>query len=669
METTSARDDSGSLLLRAWRGFEPQRDVVSFVENTWKPDDPSATLISMYDHRDPQNPNLAADSLGRRARVIYSGAAFGGPSVTQSYGYNDRNELTSADYNGGATVWTYNYDPIGNRTSYGETGQQTVSYASNMLNQYTWTNKPTTPALTQTIDHDLDGDLTNFWAAGDMNCDGLVDFNDINAFALALQGRAAYEAQYPNCNWLNADIDGNGTVDFNDINPFNNLLTSGNGAAGLARVLTWDAENRLIAVDLPAGVTPTDGATRAQFAYDHAGRRIYAQLERYDGGTQSWVLVSQRRFLWAGWLLLVELDALRDNAWQRKFTWGLDIAGQSGQLNSLEGAGAIGGLLALEEYQATGGNLTFTYCYDTNGNLGQMLNPAQPTLVLAAQYRYDPYGDIVASAGAYAQTNPWRFSTKWTDEGLGLYYYGYRWYSPGLGRWISRDPLAERGDRHLYRFVRNRSNGVVDPFGLKSGVYDAPVTLTQDAYVIDWDWFSRDDVEQHVSFSITLDCSRGGQVLNRGSIGPQFVVNEWDWKDSTGPIINPLASSDQCNDGLQILWGARAVEGDVPSLTPLGSGLTVAGAGVGLKWGAGGLLAGATAGGLLAILVSVPVELLDVEADWAFAYDIRAYCVCTSNGRYKVSVAIDRVGRLASGKELESNDWGWDFYTKYVETP
>ncbi len=60
---------------------------------------------------------------------------------------------------------------------------------------------------------------------GDMNCDGDVDFDDINAFALALTGEDAYLAVYPTCNWLNADINADGDVGFDDINPFVDVLS------------------------------------------------------------------------------------------------------------------------------------------------------------------------------------------------------------------------------------------------------------------------------------------------------------------------------------------------------------------------------------------------------------------------------------------------------------
>ncbi len=59
---------------------------------------------------------------------------------------------------------------------------------------------------------------------GDMNCDGAVDFDDISAFVIALGGQTAYEAAYPNCDWLNGDINGDNTVDFDDIADFVALI-------------------------------------------------------------------------------------------------------------------------------------------------------------------------------------------------------------------------------------------------------------------------------------------------------------------------------------------------------------------------------------------------------------------------------------------------------------
>jgi hypothetical protein len=62
----------------------------------------------------------------------------------------------------------------------------------------------------------------------DANCDGAVNFDDINAFVVALSGEAGYLATFPACDWLcNCDINLDGAVNFDDINPFVACLSGG----------------------------------------------------------------------------------------------------------------------------------------------------------------------------------------------------------------------------------------------------------------------------------------------------------------------------------------------------------------------------------------------------------------------------------------------------------
>jgi hypothetical protein len=62
---------------------------------------------------------------------------------------------------------------------------------------------------------------------GDANCDGVIDFFDIDPFLLALFDAAGYAAAYPNCNRGTADINGDATVDFFDIDSFLACLFTG----------------------------------------------------------------------------------------------------------------------------------------------------------------------------------------------------------------------------------------------------------------------------------------------------------------------------------------------------------------------------------------------------------------------------------------------------------
>ncbi len=64
--------------------------------------------------------------------------------------------------------------------------------------------------------------------AGDLNCDCVVNFDDIVAFVTALEGQAAFEAAYPNCNWLNGDGNGDSEVDEDDIPMFVQALVAVN---------------------------------------------------------------------------------------------------------------------------------------------------------------------------------------------------------------------------------------------------------------------------------------------------------------------------------------------------------------------------------------------------------------------------------------------------------
>ncbi len=64
-------------------------------------------------------------------------------------------------------------------------------------------------------------------ATGDLNCDGTVDFFDIDPFVTALLNPTEYELQYPDCDRLAADVDGDGVVNFFDIDPFVGLLLGG----------------------------------------------------------------------------------------------------------------------------------------------------------------------------------------------------------------------------------------------------------------------------------------------------------------------------------------------------------------------------------------------------------------------------------------------------------
>jgi len=63
--------------------------------------------------------------------------------------------------------------------------------------------------------------------AGDMNCDGVVNSDDADAFALAAVAPAAYQATYPDCDPNEGDVNNDGVLDGRDIQGFVQCLLIG----------------------------------------------------------------------------------------------------------------------------------------------------------------------------------------------------------------------------------------------------------------------------------------------------------------------------------------------------------------------------------------------------------------------------------------------------------
>ncbi|MCI5193369.1 MAG: RHS repeat-associated core domain-containing protein, partial [Candidatus Electrothrix sp. AU1_5] len=153
--------------------------------------------------------------------------------------------------------------------------------------------------------------------------------------------------------------------------------------------------------------------------------------------------VTEHRYVLDGFNVLQERDG--SNAVLREYTWGLNRGG------------GIGGLLELRQ-----GGQHYAYLYDGKGNVDGLIDDAE---AMVAGYVYSPFGRLLTKTGSLDQ--PFRFSTKAFDEQTGLAYYGYRFYAPGVGRWINRDPIGEAGGINLYGFVGNDPIDNIDYLGLK----------------------------------------------------------------------------------------------------------------------------------------------------------------------------------------------------------
>ncbi len=228
---------------------------------------------------------------------------------------------------------------------------------------------------------------------------------------------------------------------------------------------TWDGENRLINLTSLSSA-PTGSKVKLDFVYDYQGRRIQKLVSTNSGS--AYVAQYTNRFLYDGWNMIAEVQP--NNSLIRSYVWGSDLSG------SMQGAGGVGGLLEASYY----GSAT-TNCFpafDGNGNVAALVNAADGTV--AANYEYGPFGELIRTTGPMARTNPFRFSTKNQDDESDLLYYGYRYYDPSTGRWLSRDPVGEpgfgmlpsdythdaEGNPNFYTFVANNPIEQVDDLGL-----------------------------------------------------------------------------------------------------------------------------------------------------------------------------------------------------------
>ncbi len=230
----------------------------------------------------------------------------------------------------------------------------------------------------------------------------------------------------------------------------------------LARARRWDvASPGDASADNPPVTTPD---ADLQYTYDATDDRAIKQASDGAGNVR---------------YTLYPLDPLE----LRQTTWNAAVGdydrGPETEAPYIFANGVRLGRLALAEPgdpEVTGGEThVFLELADHLGSTSVVIDRDTSELVEASAYM--PYG------GAESDYRPtrwdsfredYRFTGKEEDVEVGLQYFGKRYLAPGLGRWISPDPLAvqspENGDLNVYAYVRGRTLRNVDPDGLDDGI-------------------------------------------------------------------------------------------------------------------------------------------------------------------------------------------------------
>ena len=110
--------------------------------------------------------------------------------------------------------------------------------------------------------------------------------------------------------------------------------------------------------------------------------------------------------------------------------------------------------------RVTSGEDTDVYYIHTD-HLGSAVRLTDEDGEIVQSTAYDPYGATVYSSGV-DQTS-YQFTGQELDEETGLYYYGARYYDPGLGRFIQPDTILDGLNRFTYCY--NNPIKYTDPTG------------------------------------------------------------------------------------------------------------------------------------------------------------------------------------------------------------
>ncbi len=188
---------------------------------------------------------------------------------------------------------------------------------------------------------------------------------------------------------------------------------------GAARTFEWDGANRLVAINYTANTN------RSEFTYDGLNRCVKV-VEKTNGS-----IASTRKFVWCG----NEKCEFR------------------GSNNGIQ-------MQLFEQGQYQDGAPYF-YMRDHLGSTREMTDGSG---TVVARYDYDPWGRSTTLTGT--NKPDFNFTGLYQHGKSGLDMATYRFYDPELGRWLSRDPIAERGGLNLYGYVENNPVNWVDPWGL-----------------------------------------------------------------------------------------------------------------------------------------------------------------------------------------------------------
>ncbi|MBS1955293.1 MAG: LysM peptidoglycan-binding domain-containing protein [Cyanobacteria bacterium SZAS-4] len=205
-----------------------------------------------------------------------------------------------------------------------------------------------------------------------------------------------------------------------------NMLSDGTNS------YSWDAENRMIKITYPGS------NNFSTFVYDGLSRNV-SIVETTAGSVTS----------------------------TKQFVWAMDKMRTFKACEERDGTGT----LTKKFFNRGQMNSATKYFYDLD-HLGSVRELMDNSGVTQAQYAFDPYGRVTKISETVG--SDFGYAGYYLHARSGLNLTRTRSYSSGLGRWINRDPLTERGGVNLYDYVSNYPVGYTDSSGLQGAGVSIP---------------------------------------------------------------------------------------------------------------------------------------------------------------------------------------------------
>jgi RHS repeat-associated protein len=174
--------------------------------------------------------------------------------------------------------------------------------------------------------------------------------------------------------------------------------------------------------------------------------------------------------------------------------------------------------------------------------IGSVTHVTAAAQTVVESYEYDPYGKITIKdkTGSTTSSSPignaYTYTGRQLDEETGLFYFRARHYSPGLRRFVQRDPLGYHGGPNAASYCQDCPTVLRDPTGLKSvpvpvkgtgGV--VTVTVTQGADLDGFVYTGSSDVTDNSTTTQIEGTDKYDDVFIDKTVKPDGTVIE-HWK-------------------------------------------------------------------------------------------------------------------------------------------